>query len=542
VDLLITVATLFVAVYAIVPRNRQLDLRLRFGGVDWIVLTAGMSAILYLQFYEFFRLRGLTLSRPVWSRGITSHDAIYLVMLLMVIWLSGPVRCARLSRRKIGKFQDLAEELYWAGTYGQLFALLQQHLGELFRILHANFFLSRLRRSITPDPFFRMRTALSGDESATIETPVFKRVRSVGTSVLGKIARLLPSYEDEQNTARELVRTLFLSRRIVGPLATTRPYFALEVISAWSSEYGRFEFVDLFVRELLKDPASILYSELENNQNLNIGHRYYIGESNRFLYFFFSDAKIAHYNEVYRPVGDYVLSLLDQLARDPVSDPNCLAMDRDFEESGVWRSPLFAAIRFFDIMVSEALFQGVEWHMWLYYFPPIIEKCVRNYKLDDPLIEPDAEWPNRYSYLIYSAFHAMCDWISSISEVDPKQPNVVLDSLHARHENGNIPKSAILALSQSLRAVLLSSVIGDKFKAYLADMAFRQYFDLVASPSLTGYASVLSEAVSQGGTYQRREDDDYQRALIQAFDSERSEYWIKYGEHVDELERAILPD
>ena len=40
-DLLLTVATLFVAIYSVVPRNRQLDLSLHLGSLDWIVLTVG---------------------------------------------------------------------------------------------------------------------------------------------------------------------------------------------------------------------------------------------------------------------------------------------------------------------------------------------------------------------------------------------------------------------------------------------------------------------------------------------------------------------
>ena len=259
------------------------------------------------------------------------------------------------------------------------------------------------------------------------------------------------------------------------------------------------------------------------------------------IFFFFAKAQVAYDNEVYRPVGDYTLSLLDQLARDRASDSNCFAMDHDFEEFGSWHSPLFAAIRFFDIMVSEALYQGIEWHMWLYYFPLIIEKCVRNYRLEDPLIEPEAEWPNRYSYLIYRAFDAMCDWIRAVSEVDPTQANIVLHSARARHENGNIPKSAILALSMSLRSVLESNAVTDKFKAYLADMAFCLYFELRASANQGQYASVLAEAISQGGTYRRRPDDVYRSALLQAYARESREYEIKYEyrDYVHDLETAI---
>ena len=340
-DLLLTVATLFVAIYSVVPRNRQLDLSLRLGTLDWIGLTLGSLLVIYLQFYEFFRAKGLTLSTRGYLRGITPHDAIYIVILIMILSLGVHIRFSRLSRRKIRKFQELTEELYWAGTYGELFALLQKHCIELFRIFRADFVLSRIRKRITPNPGIRISLHLSDEDSAVADESLRERVASFANVALGKIAELLPSYESEQNTAQDVVRMLFLSERLVVPLASTRPYFALDVIRAWSHEYGRFDFIELFVKELLKDTKSIFYLELRNNQNLDSGHRYHIPESNRFLYFFLANVQVAYDNEIYRPVGDYALGLLDQLARDPAGDPNCLAMD-DFREAGLGTRPCFA--------------------------------------------------------------------------------------------------------------------------------------------------------------------------------------------------------
>jgi hypothetical protein len=92
VDLLLTVATLLVAIYAVVPRARQLDLRLRIQVIDWIVLVVGSLAVTYLQFYEFFKLHSLSVASKTWFprrwlQGISPHDATYLVILVMMLWL-----------------------------------------------------------------------------------------------------------------------------------------------------------------------------------------------------------------------------------------------------------------------------------------------------------------------------------------------------------------------------------------------------------------------------------------------------------------------
>lgn len=63
-DLLITVVGLLIAVYAVMPRARRFDLRLRFGILELAVFIVGFLAIVYLDLYSFFKARHLALSRP----------------------------------------------------------------------------------------------------------------------------------------------------------------------------------------------------------------------------------------------------------------------------------------------------------------------------------------------------------------------------------------------------------------------------------------------------------------------------------------------
>src|SRR5258708_20539079 len=79
-ELLITVAALFAAIYAVVPRDRQLNLLLRVGVFDWIVVLFASLLVLYLEFNEFCSAKGWILSRP-WPPGVTPQKKIYLVLL-----------------------------------------------------------------------------------------------------------------------------------------------------------------------------------------------------------------------------------------------------------------------------------------------------------------------------------------------------------------------------------------------------------------------------------------------------------------------------
>jgi hypothetical protein len=46
-------------------------------------------------------------------------------------------------------------------------------------------------------------------------------------------------------------------------------------------------------------------------------------------------------------------------------------------------------------MVTAAEYQGIQWHMWLYYFPHFIEGLVKIYDTSDENIDLSDEWPTR---------------------------------------------------------------------------------------------------------------------------------------------------
>jgi hypothetical protein len=71
----------------------------------------------------------------------------------------------------------------------------------------------------------------------------------------------------------------------------------------------------------------------------------------------------------------------------------------------------------------------------------------------------------------------------------------VLRSVTPDHQNNNIPKSAILALSFCIRPLLESTVISKAFNASIMDIVFDLYF-LLARQALNGYATVLRACIA----------------------------------------------
>jgi hypothetical protein len=382
-ELLITVAALFAAIYAVVPRDRQLNLQLRVEVFDWIVVLFASLLVLYLEFNDFFSAKRWVFSRP-WPTGVTAQNTIYLVLLAASAILLLRLRFKRLSRNKIGQFRELIEQLYWSERYGEVFTLLQNNLRELFRIAESNTWLDRLRN--------RLRRAGGNWNPNEIVTLIEARGTPVRHSpgwvryLASQFFNFLPKGDDKSGRqAQELISRILLSPRLVTALVTTRPYLGLDIIRQWRRSYERTEFINLYIEQLIRDTASVFYVEIEKNQNRRFSHRYEIPESNRLMHFLLSDANFAHENGIYKPVGDYGVLFLDELAQQPQQDPYNKPLE-DVPDPRASDSPLSGIVSFFDIMVEEALHQGIQWHMWLYYMPSIVKGIVRNYRLNAPLV------------------------------------------------------------------------------------------------------------------------------------------------------------
>ncbi|AXC15957.1 hypothetical protein ACPOL_6747 (plasmid) [Acidisarcina polymorpha] len=549
--LLITILSLLAAVIAVTPRERQLDLRVRFKVLDWAIASIGTLALIGLEFYEFLETHfSFVPPEKSWPTGLTSKNAIYLIFLVVALVIPLRLRFAKLSKRRMSIFRELIEELYWNGNYGELIALLQTHLKSLFRIYRDDFPISRLRAKVYPLAFPHYDPAVIEEILKAVNGPSKTKPRKRRNEFQERLAfrfkriawrllKLLPDGGTAKEDATELIRGIFFAPKFVTALSQTRPYLGLEIFTEFKNTFDRTEFIELFMRELLKDSHSVLFREIRNNQNMS-GRRYQLPETNRLLFFLLKDLNFAKDVNIYKPVGDFMLTYLDELAAGTTKDPYNRPSDSEYERNGVWESPLYIGILFFDIMVREALFKGMEWHMWLYYMPLVVKEIEKNYSFDG--LGSDHEhyqYPSRYAQLLYRIFRNMRDWILGVQDVPSDQANVKLRRADDEHENGNIPKSSIIAFCESLYTVLVSERIGEKTKASLADMAFEIYFELRASGKYDSYAVSILLAMTHEKSY-AKQAPKYRGLLAKFFKEQRIEYRLKRKEeHVDSVQAAL---
>ena len=239
VELLLTVIALVAAIYAIVPRDRQLDLLLRIRFFDWFLLILTFLLVLYLEFNEFCSVRGWVLHRP-WPRGVTPQNTIYLVIASSIIILIVGLRFSRLSRNKIGRFRELFERLYWDERYGELFAILENNIDSLFKLAQPDWsdrlrsVLNRARGTISIDETIRLLDQAKASAGINESGGLLQRLTiKIQKWAARPLLLYLPDHRESQQAVKELLGGFLLSPRLLKVLVRTRPYLGLSVIQRW---------------------------------------------------------------------------------------------------------------------------------------------------------------------------------------------------------------------------------------------------------------------------------------------------------------------
>lgn len=540
-DSLIAIAGLLVAAYQIMPKSRQLELKFKIRIIDWCIVSIAFLSILYLQFYSFFISIGLSPHLGLMKWKITPERMSFVVLLMTSLILAISFRFTRLSSGKIFKLTQLIDELKWSKKYSELFTLLERNLNQILIIDKNRSIISRIRSHLLNPKYQNnsikqysiFKQILENIDSPKIHSENQLKVNGFIASIKNNkliqlfrdkilflkgrlyrfLAHLLPNNQDKSQAAGDLLRRTLNSPEIASAIVINKPYFGLCLLKIDFREVQ--EFSVNYIHALMMDKSSILYSEIRNNQNLGEYNFYFIPPNNKVLHYLFENSRVAEKLGIWKPIGDTILTELNRLARNPGDDPYHLGMDDDFQENGQWESPLFIGVFLFKLMVPRALLQGVTWHMWLYYFQFIVQRISRNYSHEDPSIDSNAEFPTRYSYLLYKIFDALRDWILAIKHVPKTQKNVVLESISVEHQNDNIPKSSIIALGLCLRYLVASEKIERHFKHDMLHLAFDLYFDLKRiSPD---YAKVLMLVLKPDGFHYRKDKGEYRDELIQAF-------------------------
>lgn len=448
IDGLLTFIGLIVALLALATDARRSALMLRPGATLLATVIFGL-AVLYLELFEVVAptcawraevCRVLVLGETRW---IAPQQAAFVLVMVWLILIVLNLRRTKLMPRHMPRLLRLATDLADEKRYSEVCRVTQPHLKLI------------------------ARTAGGGMVKATT---------------------------DQMEAASTLQRLVYRRPELIRFIALERPAMATQMMAVESQIV--FDFTDRLLTILIANTDSPLFTEVFENQNI-FSTGYDFPDHNTYLRFLFGDVRNANRLAAWRPVMEHTLTSLGD-ARDQPYQTFLNSPAERFEET-CWRDPTFVAIRYLDLMVDAAMRQRVEWHMWLFYAPHLTRKLLELY--DDPRLDEEvfAEWPTRNAYLLYTLFDAMTDWIQAVNDLPDDSPHLGLKSIRATHQNGNIPKSAIIALGDCLRQVLLSDEVSDAFKATLCDLVFSALDKLPDTGARAGFRASLIASLISGG-------------------------------------------
>lgn len=536
---LVIVAALFVAVYAVIPRVRRLEITIRIGRLGWFIVVVSALMVLYLQYHKTLELLDFVPKLTLEQWSLSSSKASFIVFLIGSLALYLRLKVQKLSRSNIIQFKEYVFELSREQKYHELFSLVESNINKLARIYHANYLLSKFKKRL--ESYSKPKSDLHAVLNQLTEQDLLQKRRSKPATTANQqlaalLSSMLPSYEKHSEAAKEVVHELLSNKRTVHSITEMRPYFAIRLINENFEENN--EFVDLFFQHLMENKNSLLYRELRNNQNLSNRCNYLLPPRNKLIHFLFSECRIAREHAVYKPVGECVISYLDRLYIQKYADPYNDPMG-DYHEEGRWKSELFIGVRFFDVMVSSALYQNIKWNMWLYYYTYFVDRIIRNLSPNEKLVDEHSKWPTKYHYVISEIVSVLCNWIESVDHISIKQDNVALESMSPINEEGNIPKSSMLALAQIIRDVLLCDKLSFSFKVYIMDMVYRVYFYLRMFDATRLYATALMNCLRTADSKIGKDSSNYSKLLFDTFLKFES---FKYGAELQKELHGILED
>lgn len=547
-DGLLTLLTLLAAIYALLPKATRLRLGL---GAKFQIPTA-LAALLIILYVQF-NVQAISLCTAVMGQAcenlplLTGDSALLTAPQLSFFIVFGWATLVYAihfffsrprAHSSLPTISKLVDNLIYEQRYAELIDLVEPRLSIVDRAANRLLLLQKLHDKIR----------LLGDENQEFSRYpnrryTSERVRSPNVFVrktcrtVSKLATVIPAYRQTQVVARNIIRALCQSKDLRNYILEVRPYFALSLLQLRETK----DFSDAYFRGLISDTNSILYQELKRNSDFSPGIRPW--EGNRLLEFLFNDASVAKKLGVWKPIGEYMKEFLQ-----PDGSPNpeftvtlCRKANSSHDER--WRNPdpIRTGIYFFDVMVTAAAMQGIQWHMWLYYLVYVVERLEQVYDTSSPKVDESDQFPIRSARLIDESIRVLCRWVLLVKELpldSPHRNSIVFvgqgDSITHKNQyddNANIPVSAANALGMCMRKILLSRNISIQTKSCMYNTVVETLDELEDEH----WRQLLVHCIVDSGPVYRRVNREYGEVLK----SLSSEVDFLLWKRVSDLDREI---
>lgn len=444
----LAVFAILLAWYTLLTDERRVDLKLRTSKLNFLFIIFFTSLILVVIYSKV--LLSIFPIKPIpWILGFNEDTMAFTCLCIIIAFFGFKILGKRIPKANLTNWIDISEKYMRAKKIEQLGYLFDKYHEQLFDIISNNKWYVRIHDYLNPSLFSRITQN--------------KGVKNIRFHTIRKILSKPFPYEDKNQLAIQLnISKLLKSKPFVHYLIDTHPHVAMKATCLRfrdNDEYGTN-----FFTYLISNPNSIMYRELRDNQNRSHTGEYALDEGNALLNFYLKDIRTAISVEIWRPIGNYVVSYIK---KQDSSFSFYNQSDVYFSSSDErWECPIFVGLVFFDVMVSTAIFKRSKNHMWLMYYREFLNEILDKYEISEN-IDINREFPMRFDYLIFELIYNCSIWSGAVEHLD-----------YNDWTTEDIKQSpeyfASTTLGAMMHLIIISDKLQEKQKVYLLEIIIKR--------------------------------------------------------------------
>jgi len=402
---ILAVITILVAGYTLLSEERRIDLFLRIGLLDKLLLFSALVASLYVTFLPVLSHFNIAIPLP-WLWGLTPNLVIFSMILLVLLYLTFKLLDKRLPHSRIKYWNKMSLQLLRQRKYKELSYLVDKYYNQ-FCFIHKDKWYDTLRSKLPSSHRDEFDSLLRGKQYKT------SFIIRVGTKIIDWV---LPSKTKLRECSASGLKRLLSTKSFIRYYSLHNPQACMELTLLPLNISEKFS--DDFLESLMSDSESTLYREVRDTQQISMYTGYNIQPTNPLLSFYLEDLNFAVTQQIWKPIGD---SAAKYISKQTGGDRNYYNQPYhwSYEDEERWVCPIYITLHFFDIMVQRAIFINYPDHMWLRYYYTLLEHIIKKYQ-PSPAANQSNGLPTRYDYLIDEIFKKCISWLEVAVDIKIK--------------------------------------------------------------------------------------------------------------------------
>ena len=493
VEALLTVVTVVLAVFALIPAERSLDFRIRMGILPRFIAGVSCSLTLYWALLEEIHSLPLIrwLPRPLpWVepwKPATASLCVILAATAFGWWCYG----LQLPVGRVPMLAIAVRDLLSRRRFGEAMHLLESHYGSIQKALAGLYWREKLRSNFLPTAgelhlrAIRVSRGLRTTENgAQPRLPFMSRIRGRLSDLVNQlrvwaagtaIGKNFSEWASKpQDGAQDLLRTISFTPSFVREIAATHPYLGMRLLELKSTWLAR-EFAETYSRALLFDPESVFYKELRRAENVVVDNTPLVEPDEQpLLTLICKEGLNPHGSELHYAFMDAGIDPLRWeegrstwgILNGPIDD---------FYERGRWTSPPFATIYLVEILSPRIARMAAASTLNLYVLQTLVDALLGRLNPTGD-VDEFREWPTPAHFLIYAAVSTLRDSVRMLKK-DSTLGEGMGSPVAYVGDGHSLPEQAIQVLGSVMYSCLRSARLSPGFKAYLLEVWWEAYSD-----------------------------------------------------------------